>query len=834
MPQNKRPEILAPVGTWAMCQAAVYNGADAIYVGMPYFNARGRTQDFSIEELKQIIDFCHLYGVQVFLAFNVLIFENELLEAEELLREIIPLGPDAFIVQDIGLVRLIKKLAPNQVVHASTQMTVSNSESIELTSDLDISRYVLAREVSIPEMEKIRKASEKELEIFVHGALCVSYSGQCLTSESNGGRSANRGQCAQSCRLDYQLFVDGKQKDLGDKRYLVSPQDLCGINDIEKLVEIGIDSFKIEGRLKSPEYVASTVRNYSEVTDEAFRGASNFDLSSRNRELGLTFSRGKFNGWMDGVNHQKLVDARFSRPNGNYLGNVISATHSGIEISGNFNLEAGDGLLFCDFKSKAEIGGIVFGTKESESGNSIVWLGKEFDFKKITIGMDVFNNSSSLKEKEIRKSFEDKNRQRKIKVFGKLEGKAGEQLKFTLSDQNGNTVEAVSEAILQPAKSAPLNLESASAELGALSSTAFKLESLDWKVLGDCFIHNKELKELRRNAIDSISKKRTEIRREIQVNNEEIETWINKIKLETLTPKKSSAQLSVLIRDESQLEALQNQEIKTVYLDYEFNKDYERSLKAVREMGFECGIATTRIMKPGEQGHLKYIERLKPDKILVRNLGALQFYKDKDIKLAGDFSLNISNSLTASWFMNKGLSSICPSYDLNQWQLLDLISAVSPDIFEITVHQYMPAFHMEHCVFAAFLSNGTSFKDCGRPCEKHKIELRDPYGTSHPVKVDAECRNTMFQGKPQAAVRLIPDLLVKGVKNFRLEALFESASELSAKISAYSRLVLGKVSAEEAVGSLGLVEKYGVTEGQLFNSRVYEDRKKSRLEVIGG
>ncbi len=203
------PEILAPVGSWEMCLAAIHNGAGAIYVGMPGFNARGRAETLSIETLGEMIAFCHAYDVKVFLAFNILIFQEELAAVTELLKEVLPLGPDALIVQDIGLVRLIKALAPKQVVHASTQMTVTCAEAIECTADLDIARYVLARELSIAEISKVRAATEKELEVFVHGALCVSYSGQCLTSESLGGRSANRGQCAQSCRLPYELIVDG-------------------------------------------------------------------------------------------------------------------------------------------------------------------------------------------------------------------------------------------------------------------------------------------------------------------------------------------------------------------------------------------------------------------------------------------------------------------------------------------------------------------------------------------------------------------------------------------------------------------------------------------------
>ena len=267
-------------------------------------------------------------------------------------------------------------------------------------------------------------------------------------------------------------------------------------------------------------------------------------------------------------------------------------------------------------------------------------------------------------------------------------------------------------------------------------------------------------------------------------------------------------------------------------MDFEFNKSYEQALAKVREFGFRGVIATTRIMKPGELGHLKYIERLKPDAILVRNLGALKYFENSQIPLIGDFSLNVCNGLSAQYLLAKGLCRLTASYDLNQEQLLDLFSTFPGDAFEVTVHQYMPAFHMEHCVFAAFLSNGSSYRDCGRPCEKHRVELRDQHGILHPLKPDAECRNTMFSGKPQSAARLVPKLQSLGVQHFRLEALFETVQELRTKAAAYVALVRGTESFDEVRSRLGAVERYGVSEGQLLNTREYQDRKKPSLAVI--
>jgi len=397
------PEILAPVGSWEMLRAAIHNGADAVYIGMPGFNARGRTATLSIEELGAMIEYAHLYGVKVFLAFNILIFERELDDVLNLLREILPLHPDASIVQDIGLAGLLRELAPEHHVHASTQMTISNSEAITLTEDLGMTRYVLSRELSLAEIGAIRATTSKELEVFVHGALCVSYSGQCLTSESMGGRSANRGQCAQSCRLAYDLIVDGEKLPLGDKRYLVSPQDLCGLDDVPSLVNLGIESLKIEGRLKSPEYVASAVSSYKAQS----RGETpNAASAERKDTMARIFSRGFFNGWFDGVNHQKLVNPRVNSHHGLAIGSIERVNASSILIESATPLLAGDGLLFKGSDVTKSVGATIFHAAKKGRAWEVQFK-RDFNLHALEVGMSVFINSSPRVEGELRRRAHD-------------------------------------------------------------------------------------------------------------------------------------------------------------------------------------------------------------------------------------------------------------------------------------------------------------------------------------------------------------------------------------------------------------------------------------------
>lgn len=274
MTLSRCPELLAPAGTWDCAKAAVENGADAIYFGLDRFNARMRSQNFTEADLPELMAFLHSRGVKGYVTFNTLIFPKELAAAERYLRTMIAAGVDAAIVQDVGMCRLIRHLSPDFPIHGSTQMTVTSAAGVEFAHRLGSQLVVLARECSLKDIEKIQQQTQDialPLEVFVHGALCVAYSGQCLTSESLGGRSANRGECAQACRMTYDMKVDGESIDLGDKQYLLSPQDLSGLPVLPDLIQSGVSCLKIEGRLKAPEYVANVTRVYRQALDRAWQ-----------------------------------------------------------------------------------------------------------------------------------------------------------------------------------------------------------------------------------------------------------------------------------------------------------------------------------------------------------------------------------------------------------------------------------------------------------------------------------------------------------------------------------------------------------------------------------
>lgn len=790
-----------------MCLAAVHHGADAIYVGVPFFNARGRTTDLSMEELKEMIDLCHLYGVKVNLAFNVVIFENEFPKVIETLKQILPMGPDAFIVQDLGLAKLIREMAPHQRIHASTQMTVTNPDAIKLVDDLKIDRFVLGRENSIPEIKLIREQTDKELEVFVHGALCVAYSGQCFTSESLGGRSANRGQCAQSCRLPYELYVDDVKKDMGEKAYLVSPKDLMGIEEVPKLKELGVNSFKVEGRLKTPEYVASAAKNYREVLD-----GQPLNLGARTEELASTYSRGFFSGWLNGVDHQKLVDGTFSAHRGLYLGDVKTVQKNKFTLSTKTNLQPQMGLLIV---GKEEMGSKIMAVKKSGGEYEVELLQKNLDIKK---GQKVYLNSNETLARDLQKNWNSREHMKKIPLKFLVQGIYNEPLLVKAIDPEGHEVYAQTISNLAPANNRVTTEAFIKEELSSLGTTVYRMENFECFIQDGLFMNHREIKELRRELVEKMNKERTDRRSEVV---DASEAQVSRSKSET--------GLNVLLRTKEQVEAIVDiKGLKSVVLDFEFGKNYEASLKLLCDAGIKAGIATTRILKPSEYYNLKMISRLNPDFILVRNLGALEYLKrETKIPLIGDFSLNVTNSHSLSYLSGKGLETINVSYDLNQDQLMDLVKHGDPSKIEVTIHQYMPEFHMEHCVFAAFMSNGSSFRDCGKPCEKHEVKLKDPYGNWHFLKADHECRNTFFKATPQSAGFLIETLKKEGVASVRLEALSETPEQLILKVSTYLGLLNGTLTAGEAMKKLEVVESYGLGLGQMKKTDTYQDRKKT-------
>jgi putative protease len=479
--------------------------------------------------------------------------------------------------------------------------------------------------------------------------------------------------------------------------------------------------------------------------------------------------------------------------------------------------------------------GLVFvGT--SEEGAKIFLskkIGKNFELellKKDAIiqkGMKVYLNSNEALFGDLQKGWKARDNQKKIPLNLLIQGLYNEPLLVKAIDPEGREVYAQSISFLAPAKGRSITEDFVKDELGSLGNTVYKIGNWECFLQEGLFLNHRELKEIRKELVQKMNDLR--INRSVkalhpfhfQRNHLDIKTRSQfNILLRT------KAQVEGFIKELSTFSSYKNL-IRSIILDFEFGKDYAASVELIKSHGLKVGVATTRILKPSEYYNLNSLIRLNPDVILVRNLGAIHYLKSKcEIPLIGDFSLNVTNSLSLGYLIDKGLESINVSYDLNQHQLLDMIEHSAPSHMEVTVHQYMPEFHMEHCVFAAFLSKGSSFKDCGKPCEKHEVKLKDHYGNVPFLKADHECRNSFFKGTPQSAGFLIHDLMKKGVGCFRIEALNEGPQELNLKILNYLKLINGEVTSDEMMKNLKVMESYGLGLGQLNRSDSYKDRKK--------
>jgi putative protease len=794
-------ELLAPAGNWDCARAAVANGADAIYFGLPRFNARMRADNFTEADLPELMEFLHRHGVKGFVAFNTLVFPSELGGAVEQIEMMARSGVDAVIVQDLGAAKLVQEIAPEMELHASTQMTITSPEGLAFVDDfLNLDRAVLAREMSVEEISRVRKKGQVPLEVFVHGALCVAYSGQCLTSESLGQRSANRGECAQACRMPYELVVDGETKPMGEVRYLLSPQDLAAVDIIPDLVKAGVTSYKIEGRLKSPEYVAAVTRVYRKALDDV-------EITEKDRyTLEMMFSRGLTTGWLEGTNHPRLTHGKWGKKRGAWAGEITSFGDGWVELaSAATSLNPGDGFVFDAGEDRnEEQGGMIW----KVDGRKLFFDRRSgVDWERVKVGQGLWKTSDPGLEKEVKKSWKG----------GRLEER-GEVLEIEISGRAGAPLvlecrgkKVASGILLEKAEKRPLNDEILAGQLGRLGGTGFQMGTIRNLLQGEVMMPLGELNRVRRRLVE-------ELKEEPEVRN-------GKAALASLMPEHVEAgetlpELRVLCRSMEQIEGCARAGVEMIYCDFEDLREYKEAVRVAREAGMKVFLATPRIQKPTEVGFFKLVEKAEPDGVLVRNLGGVSYFRERGIPRVADFSLNVANPVSARLLMEHGgFENLTVSYDLNEGQVSDLLQTSPPDWFELTVHQHMPMFHMEHCVFCTFLSDGSSIKDCGKPCDRHSVQLRDRVGQLHILKADVGCRNTLFNGRAQTGAGSVDEFVSLGLRKFRVELLEEDAREAARLIGWYQKFLKGEGQAQDLVRKLGAIERLGVTKGTLEQKR---------------
>ena len=820
-------ELLAPAGDWDCARAAVENGANAIYFGLDCgFNARFRAKNFGIPDLPELMKFLHRRGVRGYVTMNTLVFPSELPPLVKVVEQIAAAGVDAVLVQDFGVARLVRTICPELEIHASTQMSLTSAETIAVASELALSRVVLARELSVDDIRSIAAETTMPLEVFIHGALCVAYSGQCLTSESLGGRSANRGQCAQACRLPYELVCDGEDRDLGDVRYLLSPQDLAGYDAIAALIAAGVASLKIEGRLKTPEYVANITQQYRRAINQALECGSVTVSDQSRREMELSFSRGFSPGWLLGNDHKQLVPGLSSAKRGIPLGTVLQLNRGRIQVRLEEVVSRGDGLAILGNDESTTEGGRIYSledtdhqTLDSIPAGETAWIGfgrNEIDWDNVELNASVFKTDDPKLNKRLRQSFQVTDPVQRQCVDIEAFAVVGQPLRLT-GRVGGLEVTVDSNEPLQEARTRPADPELLKEKVARLGGTPFVLREFQARIDGSPMVPMGMLNQLRRDLVEAL----------LRIIDNPAPRVINRGAAAALIESVPSAtpettappQLAVLCRNLTQVESVARTDASVIYADFHDIKQYREAVQVARQSAKPIGIATVRMQKPGEVGLLRVLLRHEPDFVLARNLAAIRYFQKHDVPTIADFSMNVANQLSAQWIASLGVQRVTASYDLNRDQLLDLVQNGSRSPWEVVIHQHMPMFHMEHCVFCAVISPGTNKTNCGRPCDRHVVQLRDRVGAEHTLHADVACRNTLYNSQAQSGAELTTDLLRCGIQWFRVELLNEDDQSARSTVELYQQLLRGQLSAQTVWQKLKASNRVGVTRGTLESKR---------------
>jgi putative protease len=817
----RRPEVLAPAGDAEALRAAVRAGADAVYFGLQGFNARARASNFDEGALAETMRYLHEHGVRGYVTLNTLIFDHELASLEAAVRACTAAGVDAIIVQDLGVTRLARALAPDLPIHASTQMTCTDAASVELARSLGATRVILARELSLADIAAIRRQTDVELEVFVHGALCIAYSGQCLTSEALGGRSANRGACAQACRLPYELVVDGALQDLGDRAYLLSPEDLEASALVPDLVALGVSALKIEGRLKGPEYVAATTRLYRRAISAAL-GEAEAPLEGERQAALQMYSRGSGPGFLGGVDHQRLVEGRACDHRGVQCGTLLGTSllrgkpHLTVKAAG--SIARGDGILVeGGFAGEGELGGRVWEivvnrerVERAEAGDeALIWLGPDREITGVSAGARVWKTNDPLADKEIQTWIAREAHRTPIDL--RISGRFGEAPVLEAVSARGASARVTFDTPLEPARSAPLTMEVLREKLGKLGDSPFTLGALHSDLPEGAMLPVSSLNRARRALTEALMASAQRSWTSAPLTHAEV---LAGARVPDRPPPPEG--LFVLCRTLDQAEAALDAGASGVYLDFLELTGTGAAVRALRARGgAHITVAPPRIRKPGEEKIDHYLDTLGADALLVRGLGALLVAGEGSTPRIGDFSLNVTNRLSAAEVLARGLSAFTPSFDLDAAQLLALLDSPFAPFAEVVVHHPMPLFHMEHCLIAALLSEGRDHLTCGRPCDRHAVSLRDRAGVDHPVEADVGCRNTVFHAAAQSAADLVPALIHRGVRRYRIELVREGREEVARIVGAYRKLLEGALGAPELWRLLKTEGGYGVVRGSL-------------------
>ena len=767
-------ELLAPVGSFEALKAAVQNGANAVYLGGKDFGARASANNFDRDELKEAVKYAHIRGVQVFVTTNTLRKENEIEDFLEYAKFLYDIDVDAIILQDIGMARLIKRELPDFELHASTQMVAHSLEDVKYLESVGFDRVVLAREVTVEEIKYICDNCKADIEVFVHGALCVCYSGQCLMSSMIGNRSGNRGRCAQPCRQRYELidvYTGEVVNSNGD--YLLSPRDLNAIEEIDKVIDAGVHSLKIEGRMKRPEYVATVIDGYRKTIDE-YLATNKLNVSDETiNDLYTIFNRKFTKGLLLGDVGKDMMNSQLPNNQGLYVGTVVDYNKKAkrLKIKLANTLKKGDGI---------NLGGGTIG-RIIKNGNieTIGYKGEtiELDFVgEARKGQIVFKTSDSELMDRVQATFtQDKEFVKNI-IDAKITIKLGQKPILTLKDRHSNEATIEGDKIVEEAMKVALSKEKVETQLRKLGNTPYELDLLEIELDDNVSLPISLLNQMRRDCIELLDKER------VSIKNRKYKNKTVKYK-PVLYNRNKQQEISVKVKNLEQLESALECGVDRIY--YEDTNTIDKAMRLAMKYNKKVIYSAPRIIRNKEYNHLAKANNAGVESVQLGNYGSIDYFKDKKLNI--DYYLNAFNSETINYYKEIGADTLCISQELNINEIKETIKYTDINI-ESVVYGYTPLMITEYCPMGVIVRDCKKDKRVAK-CKESIYALRNSKGDEFRVSQDIFCRSTIYNSNVTCMLDNLYELHEIGINVLRLDFTLEDKETVKEVIEAYQEVL---------------------------------------------
>lgn len=766
----KDVELLAPVGSFEALKAAVQNGANAVYLGGKEFSARASANNFDKDELKEAVKYAHIRDVQVFVTVNTLIKQSEIEDFVQYVKFLYDIDIDAIILQDIGMAKLIKKLLPDFELHASTQMVAHSLEDVKYLESVGFDRVVLAREVNVEEIKYICDNSNADIEIFVHGALCVCYSGQCLMSSMIGNRSGNRGRCAQPCRQKYELIdlVTGEVMD-NNGDYLLSPRDLNTIEEIDKIMDAGVHSLKVEGRMKRPEYVATVIDGYRKAVDNHLNEKQVNVSDETISDLYTIFNRKFTKGHLLGEVGKDIMNAEIPSNQGLYIGRVLDYNRRAkrLKIRLENTLKKGDGINLG--------GGTIGRILKNDEIATIGYKGEiiELDFiGEAKRSQLVFKTSDSELMDRVQATFQQEKEIVKSEIDAQIIIKLGQKPILILADKKGNKATVEGEKVVEEAMKVALGAEKIESQIQKLGNTPYILNNINIDLDDNVSLPISVLNQMRRDAIDALSEERIKIQ-DRNFKNKSVS--YNPINVE----RNQSSKLRAKVKNLQQLQSALQYDMDIIY--YEDINTLEKALEMGSTAGKIVTYSSPRIVRNREYHQLDKAKELGINSVQVGSLGAINYFKGKNLNV--DYYLNAFNSESINHFKDEGAKSVCISLELNLNEIRETIKYTDMEI-EAVVYGYVPMMVTEYCPMGVIVRDCKKDKRISK-CKDISYALKDIKGEHYKITQDMFCRSTIYNSKVTCMMDNLYELNEIGIDVLRLDFTTENEQEVKTVLEAY-------------------------------------------------